>query len=405
MPYFMASRAVWNYDLSLTVPENTLAALKASLDQSRIDQKALGPMGNSVLTTYFPMTGGRGEIGPLPQWTVMYLLSQDDRAREVMLAVGDSAGSVPIHYRDETSDLPVDLDAYPRIAVRFGTSVPSLPPVSNGTTIWTADTAHQGSFAYVPYLITGDAFYLEEGMFWASWNLTSENPGYRNNGEGLVKNAQIRGQAWMLRSIGEVSRILPDSHSHKSYYTKRMQNNLDWYAASYPNNPDSSALYPLNALPKPDEKHLTGPWQNDFMMLVFSLFTENGEPKAAETLSWLSGFSVERFQQQASGFCMAKAPGYYFNILTTGGTPATTWKELFTLNWPSITSCDGLAIDPTSYPDSASGYAAYGRAMLGAASNAGISKAKSAYNNWKTMTPGVDIASPNNPTWAIVPRL
>ena len=38
-------------------------------------------------------------------------------------------------------------------------------------TPWTLDRAHQPSLAYIPYLMTGDLYYLEEMHFWASYDL------------------------------------------------------------------------------------------------------------------------------------------------------------------------------------------------------------------------------------------
>ncbi|HQQ69552.1 MAG TPA: hypothetical protein PLL92_04465, partial [Alicycliphilus sp.] len=203
MPYFVASKAVWNYDLSINIPEPVLSQFYNSYTQSKAAQANLGPMANLLMTAAFWTTGGRAEIAPLPQWTAMYLISQDERMKEVMLAHADVAGAVPIHYRDESSiNQPLDLDRFPNVATLNGTSKPALPTVVNGDTIWIADTAHQGSYSYVPYLITGDAFFQDEMMFWASWNMTSRVPDYRNFGEGLLWEDQVRGQAWTMRALG-----------------------------------------------------------------------------------------------------------------------------------------------------------------------------------------------------------
>jgi hypothetical protein len=402
MPYFMASKAVWNYNLALTIPESVLAADLTTLNQKRSSQSALGPMGNAMVTTYFPMTGGRDDIGPYPRWTANYLISQDSRALQVMLANADAAASVPIHYRDEGSGQPLDLDRYPNVTVGFGASNPVLPTVVNGTTIWEADSAHQASFSYVPYLVTGDAFYLDELMFWASWNIASVNPEYRGYGQGLLHENQIRGQAWAMRALGETYRALPDTHPQKSFYSSRLTGNLDWYANQYPSNPNASSLYPLNAVPKPDELQLTGPWQDDFLGIVFAHLAENGDPKAFSTLEWMSKFNVGRFNAESQGFCVAKAPGYYFTIRNSSGQPITTWGALFQQNFPGVSCTPGMPIDGS--PASSGDYAANARAMLGAAANAGVQGARTTYSSWVARTPAMDADMPKNPTWAIVPR-
>lgn len=402
MPYFMASKAVWNYNLNLKVPETVLAGQYALLAQKRQEQAALGPMGNVFLTPYFPTTGGRPEIGPLPRWTAQYLVSQDPRMLEIMLANADAAGSVPVHYRDDSTNLPLDLDRYPSVTVRIGTSKPALPTVVDGTTIWSADVAHQGSYAYVPYLVTGDAFYLEENTFWAAWNLAGPNPAYRGYGAGLVNPEQLRGQAWSLRSIREAARILPDNHPHKNYFQTRLENNLNWYLNTYPNNPDPSTQSPLGAIQKPDDPTLTGPWQNDFMGIVFAQLLDDGENLAKPVLDWFGKFNVGRFLAEPQGFCTAKAPGYYWKIRDTSGAFITTWKALFETNYPGLTCETITAVDGS--PDSPGGYAAGARASLATAVDAGVPNAGAAYSRWLMLTPQMDNALNSDPTWAIVPR-
>ena len=403
MPYFMASKAVWNYDLNVQIPASVLANDYSRLIKARADQAALGPMGNAMVEPYFPMTGGRDDVGPYPRWTVNYLLSQDSSALEVMLANADAAAAVNTHYRDETTDYPLDLDRYPNVSITPEWSSPVLPTVVNDTTIWTPDVAHQASFAYVPYLVTGDNFYLDEMMFWTAWNAAAPNPSYRGAGLGLAKDNQVRGQAWAMRALGETVRALPDTHPRKTYFSNRLEANLDWYANEYPRNAKASQTYTLNALPKPDEPHLTGPWQNDYFGIVFSQLAENGDPKATEMLNWVSKFNLGRFNAESEGFCTAYAAGYYFTIQNTNRAPYTSWKDLFQANFPGTACSTSLAIE--GYPDWSGGYAASARAMMAAAHNAGVTGAATTYAKWRSWTPKMDADFSNNPTWAIVPRL
>ena len=278
-----------------------------------------------------------------------------------------------------------------------------MPTVVNDTTIWTPDVAHQASFAYVPYLVTGDNFYLDEMMFWTAWNAAAPNPGYRGAGLGLAKDNQVRGQAWAMRALGETVRALPDTHPRKTYFSNRLEANLDWYANEYPRNAKASQTYTLNALPKPDEPHLTGPWQNDYFGIVFSQLAENGDPKATEMLNWVSKFNLGRFNAESEGFCTAYAAGYYFTIQNANRAPYTSWKDLFQANFPGTACSTSLAIE--GYPDWSGGYAASARAMMAAAHNAGVTGAATTYAKWRSWTPKMDADFSNNPTWAIVPRL
>lgn len=401
MPYFMASKAIWNYDLNITIPETVISSYYSQYTQAKANQASLGPMANLFMTTYFPTTGGRAEIGPVPQWTAMYLVSQDERLKEVMLAHADVASSVPVHYRDESSGQPLDLDRYPNVSTLLGTSQPALPTLANATTIWVPDTAHQGSYAYVPYMVTGDAFFQEELMFWAAWNLTSMSPGYRSYGQGLLWEDQVRGQAWTMRALGDASRIIPDSHPMKPYFQKRLSNNLEWFYQNWVASP-ATDVSPMGSPVNPYATNQVGPWQNDFWAIVMAQHAEADEPRAKELVNWVSRLGVGRFLNESQGFCLAKAAAYYLQMKNSNNNWITTWSELAQVNFPGVNCTAALEYD--GYPAWAGGYAANARAMLAATANAGVQNAASTYTLWKSKTPLMDSDFSNNPTWAIVPR-
>ncbi|WP_238530097.1 hypothetical protein [Alicycliphilus denitrificans] len=401
MPYFMASKAIWNYDLSLSIPEAVLSDFYKQYTQAKTSQANLGPMANLMLTPAFGTTGGRPEIGPVPQWTAMYLISQDDRMKEVMLAHADAAGSVPIHYRDDSSNLPLDLDRFPNVSTWLGSSQPALPTVVNGTTIWQPDTAHQASYAYVPYLVTGDAFFQDELMYWAAWNLTAMNPAYRGAGQGLLWEDQVRGQAWTMRALGEASRIIPDTHAMKAYFQRRLSNSLEWFYQNWVVTP-AADVSPMSSPVNPYDTTTVGPWQNDFWAIVMAQHAEAGEPRAMELLNWVSKFGVGRFMNEAQGFCLAKAPAYYLQLKNSSGQWIRSWSELAQVNFPGVT-CNG-SLEYDGYPTWSGGYAANARAMLAAVSSLNITNAATAYTLWKSKTSSMDKDFLNNPTWAIVPR-
>jgi len=399
MRYFLDSRAVWNYDLSLKVPESTLAAEAANLAQARLQQAAYGPMGNAFLNPSFGATGGRPEIGPLPKWTAMYLISQDERARASMMAVADAAAAVPIHYRDDNTDRPINTITSPNLSTYYEIA---NPPASTDPTIWEPDTAHQGSYSYVPYLLTGDNFYLDEAMFWATWNVFSLPASYRSLEKSLINNQQVRGSAWALRSIGEAYRMLPDSHSMKGYFRTLLDNNVSWFKQYYVVDRKGS---PMGAIQHVGTAN-TPPWQNDFVGVVMALLAENSEPNAKEAHDWFSQFNVGRFTNESNGFCAALAPGYYWVNADAQGNFFTNWSQILAANYPASvgTACSSIQVLADSYPHMASGYAAYARGMLGAAAGAQASGASAAYTKWKTMTPLMDAELAKEPNWAIVPR-
>jgi hypothetical protein len=402
MPYFMASKATFNYNLALKIPESALQR-----EATELARHKTGPMEPAFLETYFPTTGARSDIGPLPRVTSLFLITQDDRARVNMFANADAAAGVPIHYRDETTDQPLDVERYPNVSVRYSSVSEPAVPSGSGSTIWEPDAAHQSSFTYVPYLITGDAFYLDEMAFWASWNMAYSNPSSRGYGEGLIKPNEGRGQAWTLRSIHEVARILPDNHPMKTSFQKKLANNLNWFVNFYPLNPNTSARTPLGAITDEDNKTRIAGWQNDFMSLVLSQIVDDGNSQARVFYDWISKFTVGRFTNEANGFCMVRAPGSWWTILDSSGKFLSTWSALFSANYASEVGkpCSSLTIN-NGYPELAEGQAAMGRAMLAASASAttNIPGAAAAYTKWKSLTPLMDEAYLDDTTWAIVPR-
>lgn len=409
MPYFMATRMVWNYNLRLAVPDSVLQS-----EATRLASANTQPMGNAFLMPYFGTTGGREEIGPYPRWTALFLVTQDDRARRSMMANADAAAGVPVHYRDASTDEPLDIDRHPTAATFYaynsGNAGDRFPDFVDTGTIWTPDISHQGSFTFVPYLLTGDKFYLDEMMFWASWNLAAIAPTYRNNSEGLI-NDQVRGQAWGLRSVGEATRAAPDNHALKGYFESKLQNNIAWHKLNKSEN--GAHVSPMGLIIKGDQPSLSGVWQNDFVAIVLSQLVEEGYQDAKQPLDFMSRFNVGRFLNESNGYCLYRAAGNYLNIRSGSTGPFyTNWRDLFQANYSDSSCASG--VDPNSYPESASAYAGYARGMLAATYNAGMASAPQAqttldalqaYRTWVNRTPLIDTAfGTQDPTWAIIPR-
>lgn len=395
MPYFLASRATWNYNLGLSIPDSVLSA-----EASNLAKTNTGPMGTAMLTTNMPITGGRAEIAPLPRWTALYLITQDDRARASMLANADAAASAPVHYRDESTDQPISVVRHPSLATRYGSSSPALP-ASSGSTPWTPDIAHQGSYAYIPYLVTGDAFYLDELMFWAAWNIAANDPAYRERDKGLLMPEQVRGQAWGLRSIAEAAFATADNHPKRGYFNTILANNMTWFMNTYGPGRSGSLFSPMGAIISQYNNDQTPSYEGDFFTTIMSWLAENGVANASSVLSSVGRMQIDRFLAQSSGFCTSKAAGYWLQTKNASGAYINSWSEFYSRNYGS-TACSSTAVD--GYPDWAGGYAAVARASLAAAQNASAPNAASAYARWKSFTPNLDRDFPNDPSYAVVPR-
>jgi hypothetical protein len=397
----VASRAVPSYDLGLNIHPGAMAEAVA-----RTGEAGGEPMGSGLITLYMPTAGGRGDLGLLPHWDVLYLLTMDRRARTIALAQADAAGSAPVHYRDEATDLPVSLDGHPGIALQYGEArrlEDSLPMGSNIDTPWTLDGAHQPSLAYVAYLVTGDRYYFEELLFWASWNVGRIDPDYRDGGVGLVHADELRGQAWTLRTLANAAYITPDRHPMKGYFNEIVARNIAWYVKRYPHNPDPQAAPRLGFLSAEDTPDQTAPWQNDFFTLVAGRLIEMGWKEAHPILDWTARFAIGRWTGEAHGYCRAMAPAYWLTVRADDGQVADSWARLFRLNWPAVRSCPRQFIEGAD-PDSPIGYIAVSRATLAMLASLGYPGAAAAYEKLRVSSPAIDAALRRDPTWAIVPR-
>jgi hypothetical protein len=329
--YLVSSGAVPNYDPALVVPEAALAAIQAKWTGPQAE-----PMGVGLAQPYMPTTGGRPDIGLLPGWAAVYLLSMDTRAKQATLGTADLAGSWSAHYRDKRTGRPVSLLDYPYMTIlgqQGDTRNPAtgkleaFPACATPTgcdTPYTHDTAHQPAFAYLPYLVTGDYYYLEELQFWAMWNAFSSNPGYRQAAKGLVQPDQVRGQAWTLRTLGEAAWITPDGDPLKSHFAAILANNLDWFNATYTNNP---AANPFGVIANGyafgyNNGRGMAPWQDDFFTAAVGHLSDLGFAKATALLAWKAKFPVSRMV--APGYCWIQGSAYELNLRQSAAGPFYT---------------------------------------------------------------------------------
>lgn len=325
--YLIATRALPNYDRSVVVSGGDVSALAA-----KWKAPASEPMGVGVAARAMPGPGGRIDIGLLPGWAAMYLLGMDAQAKEITLGTADLAGSWSIHYRDKRTGLPVSLMDYPYMTL-LGNPSDTRNPKTGKTEAFPrcpkdacktpnkADSAHQPGFAYLPYLVTGDHYYLEELQFWAMYNVFSSNPGYRKNIQGLLARTQVRGQAWSLRTLGQAAYITPDGHPLKRDLTTILKNNLDWYNAEYSSNPAANRLGIIVNGTAVVYKGKTGvaPWQDDFFTSAVGHVAELGFKDAEPLLRYKARFPVGRMVGE--GACWMAAANYTYTVRNSPTAP------------------------------------------------------------------------------------
>ncbi|MBW2537076.1 MAG: hypothetical protein JRI55_36655 [Deltaproteobacteria bacterium] len=397
------------YDPSVTISEATVQGLADSWSGSNTDI-----LGNGIVEDYFPTTGGRGDIGPLPRWTALALLSAEARAFEVMLGVGDLAGSFSVHYRDRTSGRALSIDDYPTVtlnssAAQWSEPEDQLPACDPCTSPYTVDDAHQPSLVFVPYLLTGDPYYLDELYFWTSYNFIAQNFDYRGDDQGWLHRQQVRGQAWTLRTLLHAAWIAPEEHPEAAYLGDKVANNLTWYAD---NGVDSNPFgwwgeqsNWSNDGGRPDDnmaadvRYYTSPWQSDFLIWTFDTAVGLGHAEAAPVRQWLAGYVVGRFTQGPDFNPYDGAP-YHLATSSDTGTAYGTWSEIWQKSFANRTDPP-----PTELPSASCAlcYPAIARVALTGALHGDVPDAQAAYDFVDAELQPHAAEFDEDPTWAIVP--
>jgi len=339
--YLIASKAVPNYDQSLQIQEKTIASWDKKWTTGNTN-----PMGVGVGVKSMGTTGARPDIGPMPTWNALYLLSMDQRMKNISLGMSELAGGWSSHYRNKNTDRPVTLAEYPYMTIiakdsdtlnkttKLKEAFPACPSTLCSTPM-KADTAHQPAFSYLPYLVTGDYYHLEELQFWANFNSFYGSPGYRQNVKGLVKADQVRGQAWSLRTIAEAAYITPDNDPQKAVLSTIVNNNIEWYNSNYTNNSGANKLGVLDhgSLSYADGNGVA-PWQDDFFTNTIGRLVELGYTRAQPFLVWKSKFVVERMV--GDGFCWIQASMYGMKVRDSATSPLyTTMAQVYQANNPA----------------------------------------------------------------------
>jgi hypothetical protein len=417
--YLIATRAVPNYDQSIGVAPELLTSITNSFDGSITE-----PMGSGLWTTYMPMTGAHEDIGLLPSFATAYLLTMDKGVRDATLGSSDLAGSFSTHYRDKKTDRPVSLKNYPYMTVNgnYGDTwnprtnlMEAFPSCTNCATPYTHDMPHQPSMAYLPYLVTGDYYYLEELQFWTMWNVLSSNPNYRAFDKGLLSSEQVRGQAWGLRTLADAAYITPDADVLKSDLNYFLDSNLDWYNATYSNNPAANKLGAIVNGYAYSYSGNTGiaPWQDDFFTSAVGHVADLGYPKANTLLTWKSKFPVGRMT--APGVCWVDGAIYSLIIRPTENSAVfNTMAEAYTATRGAAfmaLSCGGAQMeailggkinDMVQISDGYMGYPSNMQPALAYAVDSGSTSAKAAWRLFMSRAVKPDYRY--GPQFSIVPR-
>ena len=222
--YLAQTGLVPRYDPAVVIPSSVSETHYANWLTT---DRAIG--GTGWWLPAMPTTGGRKDIGLNPQWNVSALLSGDYRDREIMLGQAELAGWWKRHIREgdpAKANFGRTIHCHTRGTYGFldsrfpGTTEDAVTIIDPGVAnAWQADISHHPDPFSVPYLMTGDPFFLDGLEMWHGANSLWGNPSYHNYAHmTCYGDGQVRAMGWMYRTMFSAAALLPDTDPLKATF-------------------------------------------------------------------------------------------------------------------------------------------------------------------------------------------
>ena len=351
-----------------------------------------GPMDNAGVVEYAPMTGERPDIGPVTECQATYLTG-NAAALTAVLAQGEAAGSMPMHVRDEHTGAPVDFFQYPKISWYY---VPQgdlwikgpdsiLDAKGVRTCPWSLSTSHDPALNYVPYLLTGDPYFLEELQFQGNQLLGITN--YNRGRLQVLIPGETRSFAWSIRTIFQLARVTPNVTPKwlkpRAYWKHILDDNHTFFTEIYVDSKARSSTVFHAAT------NLTSiaAWQEDFLAFVLGWGVWMGFAEWRPAYLWKLQATLARTNGK-SGWPRQWCSPYYYQLgakVPEVDNPANAPPNVWFGNWSEAWSAYKTRPDnhvPAKFSDDinwqepiSGDYLIYTRGVLALATDLGVADA------------------------------
>jgi hypothetical protein len=345
-------------------------------NRPRSPARTYSPMGLAGLTAYMPSTGERDEIGLFTEAQAEYLCTADATSLGSMLAQAEASGTLTWHYRDEIGGGIFDFVTHPQ-ATLYGT--PTIPWCKSDIVL---DVAHEPSLCFLPFLLTGDPYYLEEVQFAATYNVICNPPAARE--KFCIGNA-VRAHAWALRTLAQATTVTPDDVpcwlKPASYWKAWLDKERDWMLATFVNATAAPPIgdpfhflvtcdgSPAGAMPA---GCVVQTYMEDYEGAVLAWVVAAGHSDWMTILEWKMCNTLAR-TNGTSGWCRAKPVLYNTALRPAADAPyVETWADAWALN--EAMQSDTCAYDDENAipPGDSLTYASYCNASLAIAATLGV---------------------------------
>lgn len=244
--YLMATLLVPNYGWTSI----------ADADLNALAQSYL-PLTLPNLPTAMGNTGAQSTIGLMMLADAMYVTSNGDaRAYKAVMAAGRGLGTYQTHFRDETTNLPLQFTTYPNLCVNQNANNISANPSSttgaftpqgSGTqSIGTWDFPHAPAAGYMAYLVSGRRVFVDELQFTTTAHYLSTSSAARQSAACVFDSRSagtVRGAAWNLRTLAMTAVCTPDGEALRSQFQSAWGSNMAFYYGNYVSGSLNSGRY------------------------------------------------------------------------------------------------------------------------------------------------------------------
>ncbi len=308
------------------------------------------PMDSAGIQIQLGTSGDRPDIGPVTDYQADYLITGSVASLAILRAQAEAAASIPIHLRDEVTSAPVDFFRHPNVSwYDEPNGEPWVRPYSTivgadgkNACPWELSTSHDPALNYVPYLLTGDPYHLEELQFQGGQPLGWTSYHRSETGLQVVFPDDARSYAWSMRTIFQLAKITPESVPRwlqpRAYWKRIADDNLKWFTANFVNesSPACSVFHSATGL-----ENLQA-WQEDFLATVLGWAVLMGFEdwrrayrwKLESTLArtngrsgwprqWCTPFSVRIYKSEPADFVYARK------------SPSSIWQKSWATAWES----------------------------------------------------------------------
>ena len=341
--YLQSTGVLWRYLDGFNVTAQAVTDYQTALNNANTIN------GNAGWREDMSAGGSSPDIGPIPGQDVCYLLGQSVTMRDTMMRMHQRWGRHQIHFWDEDQARPVQIGPNagqhsvsglnPDLGFNaYWGSFPSASWTTAGT-----DSAHLPRCGFMPYVLSGRDWYLEEMQFWASMCTGSGTGGYINSTDyNILSHDQIRAEGWALSTVAVAAALTP-AGATKTYFEGALNRHetYTWQGEYAPDATPSgqngwNMLGMLRTTTPQGRNDVIAqdrwyiPWQNDFVALgatwAYKLGydgTNAALPDYSEYSDWLLKNTVGRINQ--FGF---QSAALYWTDLGADTADPQTWSQL-----------------------------------------------------------------------------